>query len=110
MAEWTWRGPGRYWVRHHGAYTAVLRNGERGPLRRRPECHPACADRTHLSASWSPAPGAERPTEPGRYSVILGGPTGIERYVLRASLDDARVKLAAALVRRQRAWEAQRGP
>lgn len=110
MADWTWRGAGRYWVRHHGAFTALVVNGERGPLQRRPECHPACGDRGHLTSTWRPAPGAEHPAQVGRYSVGITGPTGTERYVLRDSLDGARAKLAAALVRRQRAWEErQRG-
>lgn len=109
MSEWTWRLLLKGWVTHRGSFTAVIVNGVRGPARGGPECHRLCADRSHLTYAWSPAPGAEHPTTPGRYSVAIAGPTGVERYVLADSLDGARAKLEAALVRRQRAWEAGRG-
>lgn len=118
MSEWTWRtnARGGYWARHHGAFTGVIHHGV-VTWRAGAECHPLCASPAlaepgqHGHGHWHrlTAPGASAPTAPARYSVAIAGPTGTERYVLADSLAGARVKVNAALVRRQRAWEAARG-
>jgi hypothetical protein len=109
---WAWHG-GRgqsYWSTSTRTFTGVVQRGVFSWRRIPPRGdHPG-----DWQYGGTHAPGAQAPEAEARYGVAIAGPWRrlpdgteghVERYVLVGSLIQVQAKLAAALERRQRAYD-----
>lgn len=113
---WTWNGHEAYWAASSPAFTAVVVRGVRHWDSRLVDLERGRVQRVWRRVWTATAPGMQAPSERSRYQVAIAGPDypergapgHVERYVLAGSLLEVRAKVAAALARRQAAWDAWR--